>query len=92
MPGIPPIPPIPPIPSGPGGAGAGGLSSGMSPTTLSVTLPGDIPDDLVKLLDVHVKKYIDDATAYDRKHLEPARTHRALFRRRPGQPAKTSSP
>jgi len=46
----------------------------VSPTTLSVTLPGDIPDDLVKLLDIHVKKYIDDATAYDRKTREDQMT------------------
>lgn len=41
-----------------------------SPTTLAVTLPGDNPDDLVKILDVHVKKYIDDATSYERRARE----------------------
>jgi len=39
----------------------------VSPTTLAVTLPGDNADDLKMILDMHVKKYIDDATAYDRK-------------------------
>ena len=40
----------------------------VSPTTLSITLPGDNADDLKTILDVHVKKYIDDATNYDRKN------------------------
>ncbi|MFO0805712.1 MAG: polysaccharide biosynthesis tyrosine autokinase [Gemmataceae bacterium] len=39
----------------------------LSPTTLAVTLPGDNPEDLVKILDMQVKKYIDDATTYDRR-------------------------
>jgi len=39
----------------------------VSPTTLAVALPGDSPDDLKLILDMLVKKYIDDATSYDRR-------------------------
>jgi capsular exopolysaccharide synthesis family protein len=39
----------------------------VSPTTLAITLPGDNAEELVKILDMHVKKYIDDTTAYDRR-------------------------
>jgi polysaccharide biosynthesis transport protein len=39
----------------------------VSPTTLAVTLTGDNPDDLKLILDMLVKKYIDDATSYDRR-------------------------
>ncbi len=38
----------------------------VSPTTLSITLPGDNADDLKTILEVHVKKYIDEAASYDR--------------------------
>ena len=39
----------------------------LSPTTLAVSLPGDSPEDLRLILDMLVKKYIDDATNYDRR-------------------------
>ncbi len=38
-----------------------------SPTMLAVTLTGDNPDDLKAILDMLVKKYIDDATVLDRR-------------------------
>ena len=41
-----------------------------SPTTLTLTLPGDNADDLKLILDVLVKKYIDDTSIYDRSTRE----------------------
>ncbi|HEY3788149.1 MAG TPA: hypothetical protein VGL71_04800, partial [Urbifossiella sp.] len=44
------------------------LVKDVSPTTLSVTLPGDNSEDLKQILDMLVKKYIDDATSFDRRN------------------------
>ena len=41
-----------------------------SPTTLTLTLPGDNADDLKLILEVLVKKYIDDTSIYDRSTRE----------------------
>ncbi len=58
----------------------------VSPTTLSITLPGDNADDLKTILDVHVKKYIDDATNYDRKNRDDQmRKYEALSEKLKGE-------
>jgi capsular exopolysaccharide synthesis family protein len=43
------------------------VDAAVAPNILTVSLNGDNPDELKKVVDVLVKKYIDDATAHERR-------------------------